>query len=75
MLTIKLQQTGGLWQADIQQMPGTPPVGSGQTKEQAVAHLFVLLSYSNSAQGMVRKLLMDHQWEIVEDVREGDRDD
>jgi hypothetical protein len=70
MLTIKLRRTEGdwEWQADIVQLPGTPPVGVGHSKEQAVAHLFLRLSHDGTAQERIQKLLRDGQWGIAEET-------
>jgi hypothetical protein len=38
---------GFRWNADIKELPGSPPVGFGATKEQAIAVLFLRLRGSN----------------------------
>jgi hypothetical protein len=69
MLTIKLRKISGKWewQADLVQIPGSPPIGNGHTKEQAVAHLFLQLSFDDLAQKIITELLEDQQWEIIEE--------
>ncbi len=40
-MKIKLAKRGGsVWQADIADLPGSPPVGYGDTKLEALAELF-----------------------------------
>jgi hypothetical protein len=41
-MNISLQQDSRGWVADFTDLPGSPPVGIGTTKEQAVMHLFRL---------------------------------
>lgn len=36
------------WQADCKDCPGTPPVGYGKTREEALAALFYLMMFSNT---------------------------
>jgi len=37
------QQINGSWRADLEDLPGTPPVGIGQTRELAIISLFSCL--------------------------------
>lgn len=40
-MTIKLEKSGNTFRADCLDLPGSPPIGDGQTKEEAVACLLL----------------------------------
>ena len=43
LVTINLQKIESGWMADIEELPGSPPIGTGRTKAEAVSHLFLRL--------------------------------
>ncbi|MDE2468672.1 MAG: hypothetical protein KGL35_08005 [Bradyrhizobium sp.] len=45
---IELRKTGDTWRADCKDLPGSPPVGVGETEAVAVAHLFYRLHFGRT---------------------------
>lgn len=39
-MTIELSKYNRIWRANIKELPGSPPVGEGETQAEAIASLF-----------------------------------
>lgn len=58
-ITITLNRQGSTWEADIKERPGSPWVGHGATKEEAVAMLFSRML--NAKDSYLPRFLKEHQ--------------
>jgi hypothetical protein len=54
-MNIKIEKSSGGYRADCLDLSGSPPVGTGKTKEMAVACLFYLMLFSSPCVGNSRK--------------------
>ena len=54
-MNIKIEESSGGYRADCIDLPGSPPVGTGKTKEMAIACLFFLMLFSIPCSGESRK--------------------
>ena len=50
-MEIKIEEGSDHFRADLRDLPGSPPVGLGATKEMAVAHLFYRLLHNSDGAG------------------------
>lgn len=53
-MKIKLEKQKGYYTADCLDLPGSPPVGNGKTKELAMACLFYLMKFESPHVGSDR---------------------
>lgn len=69
-MTIELEKTRIGWRADWAELPGTPRVGVGTTRESAVADLFrYLVDNSNAYNHLLRALPEPVEFVIVRNPR------
>lgn len=50
-MRIKTTQTQGGWQADCEDLPGSPPVGTGATEQGALVCLFYRMHFERLSSG------------------------
>lgn len=66
-MNILLTQSGSKWLADMTDLPGSPPIGTGATKEEAVVSLFFRLIHSLSYKNLNDfKVLVDFEITVLE---------
>jgi hypothetical protein len=62
-LKITLGQDSRGWVADLSELPGTPPVGNGNTRIEAIGSLFIRLSADQHYQDLVRVVVLTQEAE------------
>lgn len=65
-MRIEIEKSGDNYRADCLDLPGTPPVGEGKTKEEAVASLFYRILFCSADETKWTRYVKRDVFEVTE---------